>query len=126
MLEGCERVRDAVALAISGKLLGVVLTPTAPRCICCLMALGESGQSCRCGWKCLDRVDVGLLDASELPTKLGELRAHHGAHQRLKRVEHVAISRGPDRADLDDLHMFGRKAIAFITGGLKIDDEDHS
>jgi hypothetical protein len=31
MLEGCERVLDAVSLAVAGKLLGIELTPTAPR-----------------------------------------------------------------------------------------------
>ena len=46
MLEGCERVLDAVSLAVAGKLLGIELAPTAPCCARCLMPLGEAGQPC--------------------------------------------------------------------------------
>ena len=123
MLEGCERVLDAVPLAIAGKLLGIELAPAPPRCARCLMALGEAGQPCRDRWEQLGTVHVGLLDVGELPTKGSELRACHGAHQRLKRVEHAALNRSPHRADLDDLHIARREAIAIVAGGLKVDDQ---
>lgn len=41
MLEGCERVLDAVSLAVAGKLLGIELAPTAPRCARSLMPLAS-------------------------------------------------------------------------------------
>ena len=70
MLERCERVLDAVPLAIAGKLLGVELAPTAPRCARCLMPLGEAGQPCCDSREQLGTVHVGLLDARELPDHL--------------------------------------------------------
>ncbi len=89
------------------------------------MALGEAGQPCRDHWEQLGTVHVGLLDVGELPTKRSELRAYHGAHQRLKRVEHAALNRSPNCADLDDLHIARREAIGIVAGGLKVDDEHH-
>ena len=125
MLERCERAFDAVSLAVTRKLLGVELAPAPPRCARCLMALGEAGQPCRDHWEQLGTVHVGLLDVGELPTKRSELRAYHGAYQRLKRVEHAALNRSPHRADLDDLHIARREAIAIVAGGLKVDDQHH-
>ena len=51
------------------------------------------------------------------------MRAYHGAHQRLKRVEYAALSGGPHRADLNDLHIACREAIGIVAGGLKVDDQ---
>jgi hypothetical protein len=91
----------------------------------CLMPLGEAGQPCCDGREQLGSVHVGLLDVRELPTKRCELRAHNGAHQRLKRIEHGALSGGPHSADLDDLHVACGEAIGIVAGGLKVDDQHH-
>ena len=96
MLEGCERAFDAVSRAVARELLGVKLSPAPSRCPLGLMQVGEAGEPCCDGREQLGTVHVGLLDVGELPTKRRELRAYHGAHQRLKRVEHGVLSRGPD------------------------------
>ncbi len=76
------------------------------------------------GWEQLCAIHIGLLNASKLPTKRRELLAQYRTHKRLKRIDHAALGRSPDRADLDDLHIFRCKTIAILASGLEINYEN--
>ena len=69
-------------------------------------------------------VHIGLPDAGERLAKGAELRVQGRAHQRFKRVQYLALGRGPHGPDLDHFHVFAWQAVAFVAGGFQVDDQD--